>query len=112
MVLPARRSILPKRQRSRYVDLSLDRIDIVARPGEVVAADVRQEYGEDDRRAQAGLIEVGNGDVGRGGVGDGGSRDRVGDGDGIGVYGVVGCRRRSKLNTPYPVTKSPEGKEP
>ena len=60
----------PKRQRARYVDLALDRLDIVARPGEEVAADVGQKYGEDYRRAQAGLIEVGNGDVGRGGVGD------------------------------------------
>ena len=42
-------------------------------------------------RAQARLIEVGNGDVWRGGVRDGGLRYCVGDGDGISVDGVVGA---------------------
>ena len=41
-----------------------------------------------DRRAQAGLIEVGNGDVGSGGVGDSRRRDRVGYGNGVSVNGI------------------------
>ena len=89
MVLPARRSILPNVSVAGYVDLALDRIDIVARPGEVVAADVRQEYGEDYRRAQSGLVEVGNENIRSGGVGDGSGRDRVAHGNGVGVNAVV-----------------------